>query len=92
MNWHDAWDAYARNHVATQAAARLIRRFLLNTIAAGAEENDDAKNSDADKSEDDAEIPPLHMRAPSLQELLLPPQVEDPQGTGEGITKSLKNE
>ena len=59
-SWKTAWDEYVRGNVVSDAAAKLIRTFLLNTMAAtGPDADDDA--SEADASDDDTELPPLKL-------------------------------
>ena len=63
-----------RGNVVSEAAARLIQSFLLNTMASSGKAADDDE-SDADASEDECELPPLKLPSQQFYELF--------QSTGE---------
>ena len=69
VSWKNAWDEYVRGNVVSDAAARLIQSFLLNTMASSGKAADDVQ-SDADATEDEAELPPLKLPCRKFQELL----------------------
>ena len=68
VSWRHAWDEYVRGNVASDAAAKLIQRFLLKAMASSGKA-DDGGQSDADASEDETELPPLKLSSPKFQEL-----------------------
>ena len=53
----------------SDAAAALIKSFLLKTMV-GSGDQQNADDSEADKSENEQDVPPLQLSAPQLQELL----------------------
>ena len=76
VQWQTTWDAYVRGHVVSDTAAQLIKSFLLKTLAAsGSHENDD-DHSEADKSDEDADMQPLKLSRAGLKALLVPPCLE----------------
>ena len=68
VSWKTAWDGYVRGNVVSETAAKLIQRFLLNTMASSGSAADDAQ-SEADASEDEAELPPLKLPCQQFQEI-----------------------
>ena len=54
VSWTKAWDEYVRGNVVSHTAAKLIERFLLNTMASSGKAADDSQ-SEADASEDEEE-------------------------------------
>ena len=54
LSWTKAWDEYVRGNVVSHTAAKLIERFLLNTMASSGKAADDSQ-SEADASEDEEE-------------------------------------
>ena len=71
MQWAFAWDEYVRGHVVSEKARDLIQSFLLKTMAASGK-NGQSDESEADETEDDADVPPFRMAAGKPQELLCP--------------------
>ena len=72
IHWPSAWDEYVRGHVVSETASQLIQSFLLKTMAVSGGKADDDAESEADKSDDDVNIPRLHLSPLSLQSLLAP--------------------
>ena len=104
INWHKTWEEYVRGHVVSQTAAKLIRSFLLKTVAAGASP-DKADNSDAEDSVEDPEIAPLKLSMETLRQVLARPTLEAAENEDEPkldsmgkklrtalVKKGLKNE
>ena len=58
IDWGSAWSEYVRGNVVSESAARLIKSFLLNTMAASGGAADEAE-SEADATEDESELPPM---------------------------------
>ena len=72
IHWPSTWDEYVRGHVVSESAAQLIQSFLLKTMAVSGGKADDDAESEADKSDDDVNIPRLHLSPLSLQSILAP--------------------
>ena len=68
-SWKTAWDEYVRGNVVSNAAAKLIRTFLLNTMAATGSGADD-EASEADLSDDETELPTSRLSGERFCELL----------------------
>ena len=57
----------------SQAAAQLIQSFILKTLTvSGGHENND-EHSEADRSDEDTDVPPLRLSRAALKEVLAPP-------------------
>ena len=67
MNFHSAWEEYIRGNVVSQNSVRLIRSFLMNTIAAAHYEDDHEAESEADRSDADSDVPPLNLTVHALK-------------------------
>ena len=80
MSWRNAWDEYVRGNVVSVAAAKVVQRFLLNTMASSGKAVDDAQ-SEADASEDECELPPLKLPCQKFQELLQSTEEVDSLGS-----------
>ena len=76
VSWTKAWDEYVRGNVVSHTAAKLIERFLLNTMASSGKAADDSQ-SEADASEDEEELPPLKLGSLKFQGLLQAAEVDD---------------
>ena len=70
--WERTWDAYVRGNVVSDAAAMLIRSFLLKTIAATGATMEEEKSSDEEDEPHDPEIPTVKLDASQFQQLLSP--------------------
>ena len=77
IHWAKTWDEYVRGHVATETAAHLIQSFLLKTVAASGEKGEGDEDSEADKSEDNSDIPRLRLSPVDLAALLAPLEEKD---------------
>ena len=88
MSWRNAWDEYVRGNVVSDAAAKIIRRFLLNTMAASSAKNAGSAQSEADASESDDELPPLKLCGITFQELIK--SAKDDGSLGEQCIASAK--
>ena len=88
ISWRNAWDEYVRGNVVSNAAAKLVTRFLLNTMAATATAAD-GPQSDADASGSEDEIPPMKLSAIKFQELIK--SSKDDDSLGEKCIASTKN-
>ena len=64
-----AWDEYVRGNVHSATQAKLIERFLLNTMAATGKEGDDSEG-EADASESEVDLPPMKLTGMKFQELI----------------------
>ena len=62
VSWKNAWDEYVRGKVVSDTAAKLIQRFLLNTMASSGKAAD-VEQSEADASGDESELLPLKLSA-----------------------------
>ena len=69
ISWKNDWDEYVRENVVSNAAAKLITRFLLNTMAATATAADGAQ-SEADASGIEDELPPMKLSGIKFQKLI----------------------
>ena len=66
QTWLTPADEYVQCNVASEAAAKLIQTFLLNTMASSEKQADD-EESEADESADDTELPPLKLLVNKFQ-------------------------
>ena len=70
--WDTTWDAYLRGNVVSDAAAMLIRSFLLKTIAATGATMELDHSSDEGNEPHDPDIPAVRLEASQFQQLLSP--------------------
>ena len=87
MSWKNAWDQYVRGNVVSHSGAKLIQRFLLNTmISRNTSDNDE--QSEAATSEEESDLRPLKMSSAKFQELLQTGPV--PSSVNEKVIVSAK--
>ena len=56
ISWPHAWGEYVRGNVVSDAAAALIKSFLLKTLV-GSGDQQNAEDSEADRSENEQDVP-----------------------------------
>ena len=69
VSWKNAWDHYVRGNVVSHSGAKIIQRFLLNTMMSRSKSDDD-EQSEAATSEEESDLRPLKMSSAKFQELL----------------------
>ena len=67
LNFHCAWEEYIRGNVVSQNSVRLIKSFLMNTIAATHYEDDIEAQSEADRSDAVNDAPSLKLTVHALK-------------------------
>ena len=77
-----------RSNIVSRSAAKLIQSFLLNTMASTGKAIDDDE-SEADATEDEAEIPPLNLQTDKFQQLLKCAEDQDNDTTAKKFTRSV---
>ena len=77
--WRNAWNEYVRGNVVSEAAAKLITRFMLNTMTCSKQRDDDS-DSHGDAADDEGAVPPLKLSGQKFQELFQASQNVDSRG------------
>ena len=70
--WDATWDEYVHGNVVSEAAAMLIRSFLLKTIAATGTSMELDRSDDEENEPHDPDIPAVRLEAAQFQQLLSP--------------------
>ena len=69
VNWKNVWYEYVRGNVVSEYGAKLIQRFLLNTMASYGKAVDDGQ-SEANASEEESDMRLLKMPSIKFPELI----------------------
>ena len=69
VSWKNAWDQYVQGNVVSHSGAKLIQRFLLNTMISS-KKSDDDEQSGAASSEEESDLKPLELSSAKFHELL----------------------